>query len=192
MKLKTFFFQSIIALLIIGASYSSADELALGNEKSPITIIEYGSLTCGYCIGFHRNIFPEIKRGYIDTGKARFTYRHYPTGKEAQLGAVALECAGDRYYPLLDALFATVDEWTEADDTYLALEKQALKLGIDKSAFKSCFDNDATMQRVVDEQLHARKTYGARGTPTFLINGEVYQGKRSAEDFMRILDGAAQ
>lgn len=191
--------MSVIALLrkpllaLIASFYMSpvfSDELALGDKASPVTIIEYGSLTCGYCIGFHRSIFPEIKRDYIDTGKARFIYRHYPTGNEAKLGAVALECAGERYYALLDSLFATVDDWASVDDIQAALEEQASQIGIDSLAFKQCFEGEHAMQRVLDEQQHARQTYGTKGTPTFLINGEVYQGKRSAQAFKKIIDTA--
>lgn len=179
---------ALIATFYISPAFSG--ELALGDEASPVTIIEYGSLTCGYCIGFHRSIFPEIKRDYIDTGKARFIYRHYPTGNEAKLGAVALECADEQYYALLDGLFATVDDWASTDNIYAALEKQASQVGLDKRAFKQCFESGHAMQRVLDEQQHARQTYGTKGTPTFLINGEVYQGKRSAQAFKKIIDAA--
>src|SRR5262245_48094486 len=65
-------------------------DMSLGDEKAPITIIEYASMTCPHCAHFHETTFPELKKKYIDTGKVRFIFREFPLD---QLAAAAFMLA---------------------------------------------------------------------------------------------------
>ena len=51
-------------------------ELTVG-DPSGVPVVEYGSLTCPHCATFSREIFPELKKDYIDTGKVRFIFREF-------------------------------------------------------------------------------------------------------------------
>ncbi|MEC7667587.1 MAG: thioredoxin domain-containing protein, partial [Pseudomonadota bacterium] len=50
-------------------------EMVLGAEDAPVEIIEYASYTCPHCANFHTDVFDEIKKNYIETGKVKFVYR---------------------------------------------------------------------------------------------------------------------
>lgn len=88
----------IISLMISFPVNGVTEDIVLGNDKAPVTIIEYGSLTCDYCIHFHREVLPAIQSRYINNDKVRFIYRDFPTGEAAIRGAVAARCAGGKYY----------------------------------------------------------------------------------------------
>jgi protein-disulfide isomerase len=75
----------VVIAINFKVSLASSNEISLGITEAPVTIIEHGSLTCDYCISFHQKVLPEIKSHYIDKGKVRFIYRHFPTGDAAQL-----------------------------------------------------------------------------------------------------------
>ena len=49
-----------------------------GNENAKITIIAYESLTCSHCANFHKEVYPQLKKEYIDTGLAKIEFRHFP------------------------------------------------------------------------------------------------------------------
>ena len=49
-----------------------------GNENAKITIIAYESLTCSHCANFHKDVYPKLKKDYIDTGLAKIEFRHFP------------------------------------------------------------------------------------------------------------------
>jgi protein-disulfide isomerase len=53
-------------------------DMALGSKDAPVTIIEYASMTCPHCAAFTKDVFPQIKTNYIDTGKVRFIFREFP------------------------------------------------------------------------------------------------------------------
>ena len=53
-------------------------DMAMGDAKAPVTIIEYASMTCPHCAHFQEVTFPELKKRYIDTGKVRYIFREFP------------------------------------------------------------------------------------------------------------------
>ena len=59
-----------ILLIFIGASSSSYSQeikrIVVGNLNAKITIIAFESLTCSHCANFHKNVYPELKREYLD------------------------------------------------------------------------------------------------------------------------------
>src|SRR5260370_1648548 len=63
-------------------------EMAIGDAKAPITVIEYASMTCPHCAHFSETTYPELKKRYIDTGKVRFMFREFPLAQLAAAGLI--------------------------------------------------------------------------------------------------------
>ena len=113
-------------------------DMALGDEKAPVTIIEYASMTCPHCAAFHANTYPELKKRYIDTGKVRFIFREFPLDQLALAAFMLARCAGpDKYFPMIDTLFQQQKEWVVQKPLgpLLAIAKQA---GMSEQAFNEC------------------------------------------------------
>jgi len=182
-KIPALWIQFLLFTIVMLSVYpvTADDEVALGRVQAPVTIIEYGSLTCDYCIYFHREVLPHIQSRYIDTGQVRFIYRNFPTSNAAIRGAVAARCAGDQYYKMLDVLFAQVGTWAGADDVDKALIKKAAGLNINEEDFQACLNDPSQDQAIVAVQLQAKKEFDIRGTPTFVVNGKVVRGKQTIE-----------
>ena len=168
-----------------GPLSAHADEVALGNAKAPVTIIEYGSLACDHCAHFHFDVLPILKSRYIEKGQVRFVFRDFPTSNAAIKGAVATRCAGNRYYEMQGQLFSTLDINT-------ALIAQAASIGLDKTAFRTCITNPQHEQAIVREQQKAKAELGVTGTPTFIINGKRVKGFQSADEFDSLIKSAQQ
>ncbi len=180
-------FIVIVASLLAVAANA---EPLLGSADAPVTIVEYGSLTCGYCVSFHRKVLPLIKSRHIDTGRVRFVYRDFPTSLEATRGAIAARCADDKYYTMLDALFLTVGSWSLARDVDTALMQQAASLGYGEETFRACLEDPEHAQVVADKQRQATEDYGVFGTPTFLINGRIVRGLQDIDQMEWLIDEA--
>ena len=43
-----------------------------------IKIIVFESLTCGACANFHKNVYPDLKKDFIDTGLVKIEFRNFP------------------------------------------------------------------------------------------------------------------
>lgn len=182
--------ELLIAVAALSFSAAARAEPVLGSDRAPVTIVEYGSLTCDYCVRFHRKVLPLLKSRYILTGQVRFIYRDFPTGAAATRGAVAARCAGDDYYTMLDALYADVGNWSRARDTDAALIQLATSLGLATLEFRACLNSPGQRRAIANQQRTATAEYGVLGTPTFLINGRIVRGIQEFEQMKLLIEEA--
>lgn len=160
----------------------------LGDPNAKVTIVEYASLTCPHCAGFHTAVLPELKKLYIDTGKVKLVYRDFPLDRAALQASLLAECVPpDRYFAMIDMLFQTQRQWAAARDPQEALSKAGRLLGIDEVKFRACQDDQNAVAAVIGER-QAGESIGVDSTPTLFINGEKYPGARPVPELQKIID----
>lgn len=161
-------------------------DMSLGPADAKITIIEYASASCPNCASFHRSTFGYLRKAYIDTNKIRFVMREYPHN-DAALAAFMLARCGpkEKYFPLIDQFFTTQSEWTTSPRE--GLLRIALEEGFTAAEFERCVTDPQIAADILSIRDRA-KSIGVRGVPTIFINGELYDGDRSFEDFRLKLD----
>jgi protein-disulfide isomerase len=171
-------------------------EMALGDPAAKVTIVEYASVTCPHCAAFHENIFPAIKKNYIDTGKVRFVFREFPTAPTsiAVAGSMIARCAADKggldaYFLVLDALFKTQDTWIYQGDTRTELIKIASQAGMDEDAFDACLNRQELIDLINKNIREGREEYEINSTPSFVINGQTRHFS-TVEDASKVIDEA--
>lgn len=170
-------------------------EMALGDRDAEITVIEYASVTCPHCAAFHENVFPDLKKNYIDTGKVRFVFREFPTSP-AQLsvaGSMLARCAADKggmdaYFLVLDALFKTQRTWIYGE-TRNELIKIASQAGMDEAAFDACVTRQELVDLINENVQTGADKYEVNSTPSFVIN-EQLRHFSNYDDFSKALDEA--
>ena len=167
------------------------DDRILGKPDAPITIVEYASLTCPHCAHFQAEVLPEIKKQWIDTGKAKLVLRDFPLDEEALRAAMIARCAPPaRYYAFADTFFAAQDKWVRERDYQGALAKLARLGGMGKEEFDACLRNKQLEDSIVESRFVASKTLDVNSTPTFFINGNKFTGAPTAQDFAANLESA--
>ena len=176
--------------LVLGeSSAAEPQEQALGDPNAPVTIIEYASLTCPHCATFHNEVLPELKEKYIAPGKVRLVYRDFPLDQPALAAATLAHCAGpDRYFGFLDVLFETQESWAGADDHLAALKRLGKLGGLSEQQIDACFADQQLADRILRTRLDAQNEHEINSTPSFVINGETYDGARELEEFSEIID----
>ena len=176
---------------------SPLGEMVLGDEKAPVTIIEYASMTCPHCANFHETAYPELKKRYIDTGKVRFIFREFPLDqlaaaafmlarcsaqdvKAALPGAGINQVSAQRYYGMIETLFAQQKTWAVQRplQPLLAIAKQA---GLTEEAFNECLKNQKVLDAIEDVRQRGGKL-GVNSTPTFFINGKKFSGTLTIDE----------
>lgn len=186
----------LISTLILALGYvlipaQAAAEPAMGSPTAPVTLVKYGSLTCGHCVRFHRDVIPALQQKYIDTGRVRYIFRDYPTGAKATRGAVAARCvSSEAYYSTLHSLFLSVGQWSRASDVDAALEQEVAELGLSTAEFRECLKDPASEAAVVQSRRQGAHEFGVLGTPTFLINGQIVRGTRTLEQMEALIANA--
>jgi protein-disulfide isomerase len=151
-------------------------EMTLGDPGAPVTLIEYASLTCPHCAAFHAEVLPELKAGYIDTGKVRLIYREVYFDRPSLWAAMIARCAGaDRYFGVIELMFRDQAAWSRAADAQgvveglYAIGRQA---GMTDADMGACLqDADFAQALVAQFQKHATE-HDIDATPSFVLEGD--------------------
>lgn len=153
-------------------------DIVLGKEDAPVTIVEFASLSCGHCASFHKNVLPDLKKKYIDTGKVRLIMRDHPGNDRAVAGAMLARCLpADKAYPLIDALFKLQDQWAYVKESPLPkLLEIAKQAGFTEESFNKCLTDDKLLKTINTNFENALQNWGVRATPTFFVNGKRMTG----------------
>ena len=161
---------------------------SMGDEDAPVTIIEFSDFECPFCKRFNDQTFAQIKTNYIDTGKARIVFRHYPLPfhSNAQKASEASMCADDqdKFWEFHDAIFAQ-----QTNIGVDALKQIAATLKLNTATFNSCLDSGKYTKYVQDD-LAAGSAAGVSGTPSFIINGQLVVGAQPYSAFQQAIDAA--
>jgi len=163
------------------ATAVSADDMTLGNPKAPVTVVEYASLSCPHCAAFNNDVFPAFKAKYIDTGKVFWVAREALTADPAlaAAGFLTARCAGkDKYFQVTDAIYH-VPAYHEEGDTnafepHATLLTIARGVGLTDAQFETCV-RDPNARKALEDRWNRYVTDDKiEGTPTFVINGKLY------------------
>jgi protein-disulfide isomerase len=166
----------------------TAEDQILGHFDAPITIIEYGSLTCPHCAAFDAEVLPKLKEKWLDSGKARLVFRPFPRDEvDLHASSIALCVAPERFYAFIDAMFASQGQWIAAPDHKAALARIALLGGVNKTKFDTCYDDKAVSDKLLASRLVATQQLGINTTPTFFINGKKYDGQPTLDGLEAVL-----
>jgi protein-disulfide isomerase len=158
-------------------------------EGTPaLTVVEYADFQCPFCGRFARETYPTIKAEYIDTGKVRWVFRHFPLAIHANArdAAEASECAHDQgmFWEYHDHLFNN-----QAALDVASLKAYAGQLGLDQTTFDGCLDGGGKAARV-QMDVDSGTALGVTGTPAFFIGGRRVQGFQTISQFRALLDDA--
>ncbi len=165
------------------------NDRVMGNANAPVTIIEYASLSCPHCAKFHTGILPEVKKQYIETGKAKLVYRDLPLNAPALNAAKITRCADPaNYYSLVSILFENQNEWAvDKEKETPKLKAFVAKHGVDAAAFDACIANTDIEKQILTTASEARKI-GVSATPSFFLNGKMAEHVHTVDEFRHELD----
>jgi protein-disulfide isomerase len=167
----------------------SLPELTMGSASAPVTIVEYGSLTCPHCAAFSKEVYPQIKSQYIDSGKVRFIFREFSRNTLDVAGFLLARCLGDdKAYAADELLFASQDKWAFVDKPLEPLVASLRAAGLSQDKAQECLKNQKLADAIVAVQKRANDDVKITGTPTFVINGKVYGGELSWDQVKQIVD----
>ena len=176
----SFFNKSLESRIV--DTIEALEEKKIGDDSASIKMIEFASLTCGHCAKFHNEVFPLIKKDYIDTGKISFIYRDFPLDKFALKASVIARCSGsDRFFSFLRVLYDKQKDWTRTQDPFKSLLKIAKLGGLKNDEIKVCVGNKSIEDGILKERLNSTKTYEIKATPTIYFNEEKYEGDLTFE-----------
>ena len=147
-------------------------EIVMGDDKAPVTIVEYHSMTCPHCAHFHETVLPTLDEKYIKTGKVRLILRGFPLNQLDAVAFMMLRCRPQTaYLDNVKLFYGSQKDWAFTDKPKEAITALGLKIGFTQETFEACLKDDATWDGLVSVAKKAAETYKVNGTPSFFING---------------------
>ena len=162
---------------IIADTSNSIKQIYEGKEDAKITIITYESLTCSHCADFHKNVYPELKKEFIDTGLVKIEFRHFPLDMAAFNASKIAQCNNDGKSDLLHFLFSNQEKWAigeTVEDANTNLKKLLKDQNIDID-FEKCTNNKNIEDYVLNDRIEGVKKFKVNATPTIIINNKKFE-----------------
>ena len=185
--------KSILAVILFCSHFvlttnAFSDILKIGDEHAKITVKVFSSLTCPHCATFHKEIYPEIKKNFIDTNKIKFIYRDFPLDKQALFASVLAKCAPkEKYFDFVKLILNTQKKWISNDDSFIEKLTNIGKLaGLKEDKINSCFTDEKLVDEIIKTRTLAEEKYNINSTPSFIINEKKYSAM-SYENFEKII-----
>ena len=182
----------LLILFFISTSETIAEikRIVSGNENAKITIIAYESLTCSHCASFHMDVYPQLKKDYIDTGLAKIEFRHFPLDVAAFNASKIVQCKQDQGLEILEKLYFNQQAWVKGSTVEQINEN--LKKFIEKEGYKINFEkciNDKEIENfVLNDRIEGAKKFKVNATPTIIINNEKFEKSLNYKNLKKSLE----
>ena len=188
--MKKIFLIFVLFFGSINILNAETNRIVAGNKDAKITIIAYESLTCSHCADFHREVYPQLKKDYIDTGLAKIEFRHFPLDIAAFNAAKIAQCKKDQSLEILESLYSNQQAWVKGN-TVDEINKN-LQGFIEKKGFKvdfgKCINNKEIEDFVLNDRIEGTKNFKVNATPTIIINNKKFDKSLNYKNLKKYLE----
>ncbi len=186
---KIFLFIFIFYGLIIDVN-AETKRIISGNKNAKIIIIAYESLTCSHCADFHKDIYPKLKKEFLDTGLAKIEFRHFPLDVAAFNAAKIAQCENNEGLKILESLYSNQQAWVKGssieeinNNLKNYLEKAGFNFNFDK-----CIENKEIEDFVLNDRVEGVKNFKINATPTIIINNKKFEKSLNYKNLKKTLE----
>ena len=188
--MKKIFLIFILFFGSINILNAETNRIVAGNKDAKITIIAYESLTCSHCADFHREVYPQLKKDYIDTGIAKIEFRHFPLDIAAFNASKVAQCKSDEGLKILNSLYSNQQEWVRGstvEEINNNLEKFIKNQGFEVN-FEKCINDKKIEDYVLNDRIEGTKKFKVNATPTIIINDEKFDKTLNYKNLKKSLE----
>ena len=188
--MKKFFIIIILFFGSMNSIYAEPKRIISGNKDAKITIIAYESLTCSHCANFHIDIYPLLKKEYIDTGIVKIEFRNFPLDGAALNASKIAQCKEDQSLEILESLYSNQQAWVKGssiEEVNSNLKKFIEKKGFDID-FEKCINNQKIEDFILNDRIEGVKKFKVNATPTIIINDKKFEKALNYKNLKKYLE----
>ncbi len=186
-------FLAIIYIIFFSTSANSdikINPIYEGNIDAKVQLILYESLTCSHCADFHKNIYPDLKKNFIDKGLVKIEFRNFPLDMAALNASKIAHCKNDGKSDILHFMFKNQKKWVKGN-TVEEINSHLKKL-LDsenyKIDFEKCINNKKIEDHVLDDRIKGVKKFKVNATPTLIINNKKFEKTLNYKNLKKIIE----
>jgi len=186
---KTIIFL-ILFFVFVNNVKAEIKRITSGNEDAKIIIIAYESLTCSHCADFHKDVYPLLKKEYIDTGLAKIEFRHFPLDIAAFNASKITQCKEDQSLEILESLYSNQQSWVKGktvEEINFNLKNFLKNEGFQLN-FEKCINNKKIEDFVLNDRIEGAKNFKINATPTIIINDKKFEKSLNYKNLKKSLE----
>lgn len=172
--------------LVLGAAPAAAraaslppvpGEMVMGSPSAPVQFVVYASASCPHCAHWWTDILPQVRKGFIDTGKVRMVFREFltPPPEFAAAGFILARRIPGKYFDVLTTVFEKQAAIYESEKLWEGLEAIGQQYGLSAQQFAEALRDPKALD-AVNARFARAQTDGIEGTPTFFVAGAQVDG----------------
>ena len=188
--MKKIFLILILFFGSINILNAEGKRIIAGNKDAKITIIAYESLTCSHCADFHKNVYPQLKKDYIDTGLVKIEFRHFPLDVAAFNASKISQCKSNESLKILNSLYSNQQAWVRGknveeinDNLKTFIKNQGFDLD-----FEKCINDKKIEDYVLNDRIEGTKKFKVNATPTIIINNKKFEKPLNYKNLKKSLE----
>ena len=164
--------------------------LTIGKADAKVTVKVFSSLTCPHCADFHKIIFNNLKKDYIDKGLVKFEHHAFPLDLAALNAEVVIRCQSndDIKFKFLNEIYNKQKFWAVGSDINKinnSIKKIANEFDLNNEQIDKCLKNEKYQDEILSKRVEAQKKYKIEATPTIFVNEKKYSGKIEYKQFKK-------
>ena len=166
------------------------NRITSGDKNAKVTIIAYESLTCSHCANFHKDVYPKLKKEYIDTGLVKIEFRHFPLDIAAFNASKISQCKKDQGLGILESLYSNQQAWIKGstvEEVNKNLKKFVRQKGFNIE-FDKCINDKEIEDFVLNDRIEGAKNYDVNSTPTIIINNKKFDKSLNYKNLKKFLE----
>ncbi len=168
-------FLIIITSLILSSpikSDTNINSIYEGNKTAKIEIIVFESLTCSHCASFHTQIYPKLKKDFIDKKIVKIIFKSFPLDLAALNASKIAHCKNDGNSKILHLLYEKQNDWIQGEkiEDFNSNLRKIIKDENIELDFDKCLDNKLLEDYILEQRIEGVKKYKVNATPTIIIN----------------------
>ena len=184
----------VFSIIFFYFSFALADKkikpIHEGNIDAKVNIIVYESLTCGHCADFHKEVYPKLKKDFIDNGFVKIEFKSFPLDLASLNASKIAHCKNDGKSDLLHFLFENQKKWVRGEtieDLNKHLKNLVLKneIGLD---FENCLVDKNIEDHVLNDRINGVKKFNIDSTPTLIINDKKFDNPHNYKKLKKTIE----
>ena len=190
MKKLILVFSIIFFYFVSVSAETKIKSLNEGNVNAKISIIVYESLTCGHCADFHKEVYPKLKKDFIDTGLVKIEFRSFPLDLAALNASKIAHCRNNGKTDILHFLYENQKKWVRGK-TIKDINKHLKNLILDNEKgldFDNCLANKNIEDHILNDRISGVKKFNIEATPTIVINDKKFDNPHNYKKLKKTIE----
>jgi len=188
--IKILFIYSLIIMKCIAIEKDKIKGISEGEENAKIEILVYESLTCSHCADFHSEVYPNLKKNFIDKGLVKIEFKSFPLDLASLNASKIAHCKNDGNPDILHFLFDKQEKWAKGSSIEEVNSK--IKKIIDSEKYginiEKCISNKKVEDHILEDRIKAVKKFKLNSTPTLIINNKKFDKPLNYKNIKKIIE----